>query len=548
MSEKLILLVEDDPAEAEMWKMRLVQAGYYVIVTHSVEKAIDTIDNVYFHVAIIDQSLDPKSPGYDNLGLEVVARHLKQKNERQELPNVPFIILTAYPSTDHVINAYRRLGAHAYIRKNEDGAGKELLDQLGKAFETKIQCNFELMINYHGGLSLDRMISGLRIEGINLNNPDTKITIATEMHDLLCKLFHHCSHIEIFPLEKGFSGAGIAIVLPYQFPDGKDSQLVYELIKYGDVSKIKKEIKNHEDYGIKIEQHRRPHIELKSMTKHLGGIRYTCLGVPLDKATDFHTTYRASEGSLEDQINLVSSILDDMFFVALHIWYGEPGSQHPVNFKAEYSDRLLKSHNLQIQFTKLFPDSIGKPFMMRSPKFGTNEFMTFVYNIPNLPMGKSIIGYDEVVTHGDLNGRNILVYDGKAWLIDFCETGKGHIFRDFVKLESYIKFHLLETENMDALNFLEDALNELGPLTHNKAFVTRGYPEEIVKAYRIILKLRDWARIKAMEKSWGKKIQAEYYTGLFYQTLAVLQYEDIKIASKKHALISANKIYNLLMS
>jgi hypothetical protein len=159
---------------------------------------------------------------------------------------------------------------------------------------------------------------------------------------------------------------------------------------------------------------------------------------------------------------------------------------------------------------------------------------------------RPIVGYDRVVTHGDLNGRNILVYDNKAWLVDFYQTGPGHIFRDFVKLESYIKFHLMETENLEALSLFEDALNDPEPSPDNTAFAIRGNPDDLIKAYRIILRLRHWACVKAMETSWSR-IREEYYAGLFYQTLAVLGY-SIKLVSKKHALVSANKIYDLLTS
>jgi len=174
---------------------------------------------------------------------------------------------------------------------------------------------------------------------------------------------------------------------------------------------------------------------------------------------------------------------------------------------------------------------------------GSQELKTFVYDLPDLPVCP-IVGYDRVVTHGDLHGRNILIYDNKAWLVDFYHTGPGHIFRDFVKLESYIKFYLMETGNLEVLSFFEDALNAPNPSPEDTAFAARGDPDDLIKAYRVILKLRDWARTKAMPPSWSA-IRDEYYAVLFYQTLAYLKY-DIKEVRKKHVLISANKIYNLL--
>jgi len=45
------------------------------------------------------------------------------------------------------------------------------------------------------------------------------------------------------------------------------------------------------------------------------------------------------------------------------------------------------------------------------------------------------------ITHGDLQADNILMNDaGDCWLIDFYRTYPSHILRDFVELETDIKF------------------------------------------------------------------------------------------------------------
>jgi len=63
------------------------------------------------------------------------------------------------------------------------------------------------------------------------------------------------------------------------------------------------------------------------------------------------------------------------------------------------------------------------------------------------------------ITHGDLNGKNILVDEnGHPWLIDFFRTGPEHVLRDFVELEADIKFNYLESGDMEALYEFESSL------------------------------------------------------------------------------------------
>jgi hypothetical protein len=64
-----------------------------------------------------------------------------------------------------------------------------------------------------------------------------------------------------------------------------------------------------------------------------------------------------------------------------------------------------------------------------------------------------------------MNEHNVLVTDdGRCWLIDFYRTGKGHILRDFVELETAFKFSLTALEDDGARYAFEQALIEQGEL------------------------------------------------------------------------------------
>ena len=544
MSEKLILLVEDDPVQAETWELVLRQAGYQVIVAGSAEQALEAVDNRYFHVAVVDQSLKPETQGMDTLGLDIVARHLKRQIDKQMLPPVPYIIMTAYPSYEPLEKAYSDLGVSAYITKRDPEADIKLLKKIAEGFEARVRCNFDLVVEFGAGASLDSMVSGLRLKGLDLADPETQAMVKREMRDLLGKLFYDCSRVTIFTLHRGYGGSWVHIALPYRILEGMETRTPYVIVRHGESERIRREVNNYHAHGTRVNAVRRSACGEMRATKHLAGVVYSYPGMFLERAQDFDTVYLDREGELDTQIQRMRDILDDLLSVTLELWYSDLGPRHRIDFKRHYADRLFTTGDLQAHFEATFPAWKGR-HLVRLPELGSQEFRTFVYDLPDLPV-RPIVGYDRVITHGDLHGRNILIYEDKAWLIDFHQTGPGHIFRDFVKLESYIKFHLIETENLEALSLFEDALNSPEPSPDNRAFATREDPDDLIKAYRVILKIRGLARVEARETSWGR-IREEYYAGLFYQSVATLQY-SVKHARKKHALISANKIYDLLTS
>ena len=95
--------------------------------------------------------------------------------------------------------------------------------------------------------------------------------------------------------------------------------------------------------------------------------------------------------------------------------------------------------------------------------------------------------------HGDLHSRNILVDDsGHGWLIDFARSKKSHVLRDFIELETDIKFALLPTTQLDTLISLETRL--LVPATLSQALPDSIFADaDTQKAYRAVATIRTMA-------------------------------------------------------
>jgi hypothetical protein len=138
--------------------------------------------------------------------------------------------------------------------------------------------------------------------------------------------------------------------------------------------------------------------------------------------------------------------------------------------------------------------------------------------------------------HGDLHGRNILVdSDGDYWLIDFARVGKSHALRDFVELETDIKFSLMKDSDLAELHSYERAL--LMPGRFKEALPPVGFEESSMdKSYKVISTLRQVA-------AGSLKLEGdmrEYYEALLFNTLKVLRLRHISACQKEHALLSAS--------
>ena len=133
MSEKIILLVEDNPDDEEL-TLRALKHNHImntVVVVHDGGEALDYLF-VSGNFAGRDPSLLPqvilldlKLPKVS--GLEVLER--VRADERTKL--IPIVILTSSSEDEDIINGYK-LGANSYVRKPVDFKGfTEAVHQLG---------------------------------------------------------------------------------------------------------------------------------------------------------------------------------------------------------------------------------------------------------------------------------------------------------------------------------------------------------------------------------------------------------------------------------
>jgi hypothetical protein len=126
------------------------------------------------------------------------------------------------------------------------------------------------------------------------------------------------------------------------------------------------------------------------------------------------------------------------------------------------------------------------------------------------------------VTHGDLHADNLLVDDtGDCWVIDFERTGEGHIFQDFVELESDIVTRIACARE-DFPAFYQFCLAVAGSSSMDEPLpdLLHSADEETRKLLEIIALIRRLAAQCAGVTDFRQYLFGLYFNTLFRATIA----------------------------
>lgn len=187
--QHIILVVDDDPNIRQVLEGRFAAAGYEVALASSGEKALKLLNRSRIDLVVSDV----KMPGMTGDGLLREVQH--------KWPGLPVIMLTAYGSIDHAVQAAHS-GAVDYVTKPFDG--KELLDKVSKALQpgqARRSSSSELNIGDRvwGGLSPKTKQLYELIERVAPANVDVLLIGESGTgKELVARVIHECS-----PLSRG---------------------------------------------------------------------------------------------------------------------------------------------------------------------------------------------------------------------------------------------------------------------------------------------------------------------------------------------------------
>jgi hypothetical protein len=262
-------------------------------------------------------------------------------------------------------------------------------------------------------------------------------------------------------------------------------------------------------------------------TLHVGGVIYAFLGVDLDYVQDLHVFYH------QRSAREVLRSLRRLFFETCGLWYKDRYRETFFDI-SQYYRRVL---GLTLEkLSAVLKRDLG--LTERHLDLATLSFGHLAHDFINPFTWSPLLSSTDTefcITHGDLHGRNILIdRQAQAWLIDFERTGTGHILRDFVELETDIKFALLEETNLERLCSLELALLAPKHLDGAADNVEFGCPA-LQKAFEVVAGLRLFAA-----GIYSPADAREYYEALLYQTLNVVRLKHIGPLKKRHAFLAAS--------
>ncbi len=511
-----ILIVDNDLDIRNSLEVLLDAKGYTVFATGTQLEAKHLASKERVHLAVLDVRMQNDNDEEDMSGLNLA---------RQLDPLITKIMLTAYPSlTALKQSGFGDVPAVDFVFKDEGPAA--LLTALDKAFAENVGINFDLVIDWtHDELS--QIVAGLETER-RVSPP----IIEAEVEELLCKLFVRAERIEVsslIPIEQmpamAQSGAAILSVRA-RYEGGWATPVV---VKIATRRKADIEATNYRRYIEHfIDGFRHTQLQNQAQTYLLGGLVYTLVGTPLETCVDLATFY--DQGTASEFIRA----LKDVFMRTCRHWYENQTDRQRCNLVELYSQSLkLSEEKMGAGLEKAGLGAwagVANPTVEEVKRRLRNPIEWFRQH-PTLE-ADILFCY----THGDLHSRNILVdQNNQAWLIDFYRSGPGHLFRDFIQLESDVKFTLLTVADLGVLYVFEAYLLN-AKYFDDRPTLPSFREAELKKAFEVVQGIRYMAgQIVGSSTS-----MLDYYQGLYLHTLAILGLPHISPAKKRHAYLAAS--------
>ncbi len=533
MKKGRVLIVDNDEGVANAWKQRLEVEGYLVLTAASPSEAKELMQTKRVHLAVIDLRLVDHPDPNDISGL-MLANELD--------PLIVKVILTEFPGIETMKKALGpRLDgltlAFDYISKKDDSPSK-LVQTIKVAFEKRIRINFGLkarltdkhpsagtLIFLEAEKAFEHLLEEIRDKSIG----DIKKKEASEeLYEVFAKLFYLFDEITISPIstKRGYSKAAVVLVKPSSKEKGAGATVI---VKFGTRRIIAVEAQNYAEYAKPFLQFRTTAVGDPAYTKSFGGMIYTLVGTNAEDIQDFMDCYSENE-------HLAVKALGHLVKRTCKLWYENKSRIQELSLSRLYKEQIeLSSYEeLERAFKDVFPEYDGK-LTIELPGLEKSIINPVIW----LKHRKFPIRSYLCITHGDLNGKNILVDEnGYPWVIDFFRTGWGHVLRDFVELEADIKFNCLESSDMEALYEFESSLTSPKKFDDSYKFGNKKNIDELAKAFNVIRELRTLAHSVVEPRN----DITEYYVGLLYHTINKIKYQNITKERKKHALLSASLI------
>lgn len=569
-SRAKVLIVEDDILWGEKLQ-RLLQPRYDVQMVSSLDEAVRSINQSYYHAVVTDVMLMPGST--DRHGFE-----LRQEIKQRNWPHAICVVVSQITEIAEMIEKYMSAVGYDFDELNlrcQEGLEVEGTLYFSKhnfdesVFLEKVQAridnlgvNFKLAINPSRNFDdlADKICNDIRermdSSGTelhpwlrHLDDAQLRQRVSDELYDLFAQLFSRNDEIYLKPMIQGLGRASVVTVEPVQ------PQEDWVVIKVGYHLDIERELQRYQTHVLPLLR-RYAHLQDTKSTPLLSGIRYTLLG-GFDAIRSFEAVF--------DDINVATATIEQLlvhlFEINCNLWYNNVQARRYYQFNQKYPT-----------FLHCPPDKVRAALQhvrdkgyVQLAQTDQLQFVELRLVLPN-PLDLLAKGNEwttEVgclthlcTTHGDFNANNILVnlHHQEAWLIDFHRTEVEHALRDFIQLESVIKLILLTQASLAERYALEQALlaqerfSQIQEIEGAYSPPDNEHGTELGRAFSLICTIRRLARACVCKNNLNPMIDdfTPYHMGMLFYALNTMRF--IRSSSTSYGVDEVSALHSLMLA
>ena len=438
---------------------------------------------------------------FDNTGLAALLDEHKGSGIRVGITGVwteakvmflAYELSTRYPSFQiavcSALTASSSRSQHFYaLEQLKRIVGVTIIDSLGE------------FIEYLGGDTEDIIPHNLNQNLIIQGTDD--IELKSEDEQLLRYLFRDCKAIKLKILDGGFSGNLVAGI---SSTDMHGHEQAPHVIKIGPRAEMARERTAFEQIE-PVMGNNAPAVADYADMLGRGAIKYRYASMGSGKTSTFQSLYMsgASEESIESYLSAVFDTQLGRFYRAA------VDDKQDLMAYYEFSPRWAESVKSKIEgLVGSCPDEgeLTLPGKQSCP----NLYHFYKHELDKLP---PVVGdFPFSFVHGDLNGANIIVDEqDNTWLIDFFHTHKGHVLKDFAKLENDLLYIYTPIDSEDdlklAYRFTDFLLSFENPLVIDQVLPDEFIGTQFERAFSTLKLIRSKAKQYIREDSPQQKRQ-----------------------------------------
>ncbi|MBV1920084.1 MAG: isochorismatase family protein, partial [Pseudomonadales bacterium] len=255
---------------------------------------------------------------------------------------------------------------------------------------------------------------------------DKAMHLDEEAENLIRYLFRDCQKISLKVLDGGFSGNLVAGVQSF---DVHGHEQAPHVVKIGPRSEMAQERTAFEQIE-GVLGNNAPAISEYADMQRRGAIKYRYASMGTGKARSLQECFQTNVGQEK-----LHSYLDAIFSEQMGRLYRASvrDTQDLLKyycFDSEWADSVRN------KIVELIGDcSESGELVLPGNKSAYNLYRFYKEELDKLP--STVADYPFSFIHGDLNGANVIIDErDNVWLIDFFHTQRGHVLKDFAKLEN----------------------------------------------------------------------------------------------------------------